>query len=66
MNFSEWQRVILSELNQYFWRAVEAMWPVAQERKSPVDKVAHVGVQVPANAKFLLFFLLFFNCLFTI
>ena len=34
------------------------MWPVAHERKSPVDKAEKVGIQVPAKANF--FVLLFF------
>ena len=55
----EWQRVIRSKLN--FLRAIEAVCPIANEGKSPVDKAAKVGVQVPAKANF--FF--FFNCLFT-
>ena len=37
-------------------RASEAMWPVAQECKSPVGKAANVGVQIPFRANFLLFF----------
>ena len=32
------------------------MWLVAHERKSPGDKAAKVGVQVTAEANFLLFF----------
>ena len=52
MNFLEWQRVIRSKLNQFFLRAIEAMWPVAHECKSPVDKAAKVGVQVTAKANF--------------
>ena len=36
----EWQRFICSKFNNFF--AVEAMWPVGHERKSPVYKAAKV------------------------
>ena len=54
---------VISVKKIIYLRAIEAMWPVAHERKSPVDKAAKVGVQVPAKAHFLLCF--FFDCLFT-
>ena len=43
MNLLEWQRVICSKLIDFF-AFNEAMEPVAQERKSPVDRAAKVGV----------------------
>ena len=50
-DFLEWQRVIhqFRVIELIFLHAIKAMWPVAYELKSPVDKAAKVGVQVPAK-----------------
>ena len=57
----ELQRVIRSKL--IFLHAIEAMLPVAHERKSPVDKAAKVGVQVPAKANVLFCWFVLTACL---
>ena len=62
-HFLEWQCVIrqFQAIKLIFVHAIKAMWPAVYKRKSPVDKAAKVGVQVPAKVKFL--FCFFFQLL---